>query len=85
LLGFPGAFRLNATVPNKETVSAFAREVIGNKNLDHANTWLADDFVEHQEFPGTTPRQAGRHRFLPHLLRGLARHDRRDPRHDRRR
>jgi predicted RNA-binding protein with PIN domain len=38
---------------NKETVSAFAREVFGNKNLDHARTWLADDFVEHQVFPGT--------------------------------
>ena len=44
---------------NKETVSAFAREVFGNKNLDHANTWLADDFVEHQVFPGTTPDKQG--------------------------
>ena len=39
---------------NKETVSAFAREVFGNKDLGHASTWLADDFVEHQVFPGTT-------------------------------
>lgn len=44
---------------NKETVSSFAREVFGNKNLDHANTWLADDFVEHQIFPGTTPDKQG--------------------------
>jgi hypothetical protein len=40
---------------NKETVSAFAREVFGNKNLDHAHRWLADDFVEHQVFPGSRP------------------------------
>jgi hypothetical protein len=40
---------------NKETVATFAREVFGSKNLDHADAWLADDFVEHQVFPGTTP------------------------------
>src|SRR4029077_7804000 len=44
---------------NKETVSAFAREVFGNKNLDHASIWLADDFMEHQVFPGTTPDKHG--------------------------
>ena len=44
---------------NKETVSAFAREVFGNNNLDHARAWLADDFVEHQVFPGTTPDKGG--------------------------
>ena len=44
---------------NKETVSAFAREVFGNKNLDHARRWLADDFVEHQVFPGTAPDKRG--------------------------
>ena len=44
---------------NKETVSAFAREVFGSKNLDHARAWLADDFVEHQVFPGTTPDKHG--------------------------
>lgn len=26
---------------NKETVSVFAREVFGNKNLDYANKWLS--------------------------------------------
>jgi hypothetical protein len=40
---------------NMETVSTFAREVFGNKDLDYASAWLADDFVEHQVFPGTTP------------------------------
>jgi hypothetical protein len=44
---------------NKVTVGTFAREVFGNKNLDHADTWLADDFVEHQVFPGTTPDKKG--------------------------
>src|SRR5215510_10235057 len=44
---------------NKETVSTFAREVFGNKNLDHADAWLADDFAEHQVFPGTTPASRG--------------------------
>lgn len=44
---------------NIETVSAFATEVFGNKNLQHAEEWLADDFVEHQVFPGTTPDKRG--------------------------
>jgi hypothetical protein len=44
---------------NKDTVSTFAREVFGNKNLDYADKWLADDFVEHQVFPGTTPDKKG--------------------------
>lgn len=44
---------------NIETVSAFANEVFGNKNLEHAEEWLADDFVEHQVFPGTTPDKRG--------------------------
>jgi steroid delta-isomerase-like uncharacterized protein len=44
---------------NKETVSTFAREVFDNKNLDYADAWLADDFAEHQVFPGTTPDKQG--------------------------
>ena len=44
---------------NKETVATFAREVFDDKNLDHAHAWLADDFVEHQVFPGTTPDKQG--------------------------
>jgi predicted ester cyclase len=38
---------------------AFAEEVFGNKNLNYAADWLADDFVEHQVFPGTTPDKKG--------------------------
>jgi hypothetical protein len=40
---------------NMQSVRAFAEEVFGNKNLDYAAVWLADNFVEHQVFPGTTP------------------------------
>jgi predicted ester cyclase len=44
---------------NMQSVRAFAEEVFGNKNLDYAADWLADDFVEHQVFPGTTPDKKG--------------------------
>ena len=40
---------------NMQSVRTFAEEVFGNKNLTYAADWLADDFVEHQVFPGTTP------------------------------
>lgn len=44
---------------NVAAVKAFATEVFNNKNVDHAEEWLADDFVEHQVFPGTTPDKKG--------------------------
>jgi predicted ester cyclase len=44
---------------NMQSVRAFAEEVFGEKNLQYASDWLADDFVEHQVFPGTTPDKAG--------------------------
>lgn len=44
---------------NKELMDRFAKEVFGNKNVDFAKEWLADDFVEHQVFPGTTPDKQG--------------------------
>jgi predicted ester cyclase len=44
---------------NMQSVRVFAEEVFGNKNLDYAADWLADDFVEHQVFPGTTPDKRG--------------------------
>jgi hypothetical protein len=40
---------------NMQSVRAFAEEVFGEKNLQYASDRLADDFVEHQVFPGTTP------------------------------
>ena len=40
---------------NMQSVCTFGEEVFGNKNLTYAADWLADDFVEHQVFPGTTP------------------------------
>ena len=33
---------------NMQSVRNFAEEVFGNKNLEYAADWLADDFVEHQ-------------------------------------
>ena len=44
---------------NMQSVRTFAEEVFGNKNLTYAADWLADDFVEHQVFPGTTPDKKG--------------------------
>src|SRR5215211_2409478 len=44
---------------NMQSVRAFAEEVFGNKNLNYAADWLADDFVEHQVFLGTTPDKKG--------------------------
>jgi hypothetical protein len=68
---------------NMQSAHTFAEEVFGNKNLQYAIDWLADDFVEHQLFPGTTPDKIGCNRVLSHLLRGISRHDGRDPRHGR--
>ena len=44
---------------NMQFVRSFAEEVFGSKNLKYAADWLADDFVEHQVFPGTTPDKKG--------------------------
>ena len=44
---------------NMQSVRTFAEEVFANKNLTYAADWLADDFVEHQVFPGTTPDKKG--------------------------
>lgn len=44
---------------NMQSVRTFVEEVFGNKNLTYATDWLADDFVEHQVFPGTTPDKKG--------------------------
>jgi predicted ester cyclase len=44
---------------NMQSVRNFAEEVFGNKNLMYAAEWLANDFVEHQVFPGTTPDKKG--------------------------
>ena len=36
---------------NVETVTTFAKEMFNDKNIQHAEDWFADDFVEHQVFP----------------------------------
>jgi hypothetical protein len=59
------------------------RRGVRRKNLRYAADWLADDFVEHQVFPGTTPDKKvaiGSYRIF---FCGLARYDSRDPRHGR--
>jgi predicted ester cyclase len=43
----------------RELVDRFTKEVFNNKNLQYAQEVLADDFVEHQEFPGITPDKKG--------------------------
>lgn len=42
-----------------ELVDRFTKEVFNNKNLQYAEEVLSDDFVEHQEIPGTTPDKRG--------------------------
>jgi steroid delta-isomerase-like uncharacterized protein len=44
---------------NKQAVRDFFEEVFNKKNLDHVREALADDVVEHQEFPGITPDKDG--------------------------
>ena len=44
---------------NKQAVRRFFEEVFNGKNLDFARETLADDFVEHEGFPGLTPDKAG--------------------------
>jgi predicted ester cyclase len=44
---------------NVQKVITFARDVFTNKNLQYAEEWLAEDCVEHQVFPGTTPDKKG--------------------------
>ena len=40
-------------------MSTFAAAVFDKEDLQYAADWLADDFVEHQVFPGTTPDKKG--------------------------
>ncbi len=44
---------------SRELIDRFTKEVFNNKNLQYAEEFLADDFVEHQEFPGITPDKKG--------------------------
>ena len=56
----PNPRRLHAHARREHAVRrSFAEEVFGSKNLKYAADWLADDFVEHQVFPGTTPDKKG--------------------------
>jgi len=52
--------RLDVHSGSKRRDDASVRRTgIGNKNIAFAEEWLADDFIEHQVFPGTTPDKKG--------------------------
>jgi steroid delta-isomerase-like uncharacterized protein len=48
-----------ASDANKELLRRFYDEVINGRNLDLIDELLADDFVEHEEFPGIPPTREG--------------------------
>jgi steroid delta-isomerase-like uncharacterized protein len=49
---------------NKKVVQRFYDEVVNAGNLDLIDELLADDFVEHEEFPEMTPDRAGVKHFF---------------------
>jgi hypothetical protein len=56
----PNPRRLHAHARREHAVRPqLCRGSFGSKNLKYAADWLADDFVEHQVFPGTTPDKKG--------------------------
>ncbi|MGH2729260.1 MAG: ester cyclase [Actinomycetota bacterium] len=44
---------------NKVVVKRFLEEVVNQKSLETIDELLADDFVEHEEFPGLSTDRAG--------------------------
>ena len=67
---------------NMQAVRTFAEEVIGKQEPQIADDWLPDDFVN-IKCSCRHARQEGCNRLLSHILRGIARHDGRHPRHGR--
>jgi steroid delta-isomerase-like uncharacterized protein len=49
---------------NKAVMERFYAEVATAGNIDLIDELLADDFVEHEEFPGMTPDRDGVRRFF---------------------
>lgn len=47
------------TEENKKVMNYFIEEVINNKNLDAADTMVAEDFIEEIPFPGQEPGRDG--------------------------
>jgi hypothetical protein len=67
---------------NMQSVRTFAEEVIGNKNLKLRTTGSLT-ISSNIKCSCRHARQEGCNRLLSHLLRGIARHDGRHPRHGR--
>jgi steroid delta-isomerase-like uncharacterized protein len=51
--------RKRASDANKALLQRFYDEVINGRNLDLIDELLADNFVEHEEFPGIPPTRDG--------------------------
>jgi steroid delta-isomerase-like uncharacterized protein len=52
---------------NKALMRRFYDEVVAQGKFDLIDDMLADDFVEHEEFPGITPDRAGVKQFFTML------------------
>jgi len=51
--------RKRASDTNKALLQRFYDEVVNGRNLDLIDELLADDFVEHEKFPGIPPTRDG--------------------------
>ncbi len=56
---------------NKKIMTYFIEEVINNKNLDAANTIVAENFIEHVPFPGQKPGREGLKFALQSMFTGF--------------
>ncbi len=54
---------------NKQATIRFMDEVFNKGNIAHVDEALADDFVEHQEFPGMAPTKEGVKQLLEMMLK----------------
>ena len=56
---------------NKELNRRFFQEVFNGHNVDAIDELLADDFVEHQEFPGFTQDREGAKQFFSYMFQAF--------------
>lgn len=57
---------------NTEATVRFLDEVFNKGNIAHVDEALADDFVEHQEFPGMAPGKEGVKQFMEMMLKTVS-------------
>jgi predicted SnoaL-like aldol condensation-catalyzing enzyme len=57
---------------NKEAALRFIDEVFNKGNIAHVDEALADDFVEHQAFPGLGPTKEGVRQFMEMMLKSAS-------------